>query len=83
MSCTIRDLQQKEVICINDGARLGFVSDVEIDVENGRLTAVVIPGAYRFMGMFGKEESFIVRWDDIKKIGGDIILVDFSESRLR
>ena len=80
MSCTIRDLQQKEVICVNDGARLGFVSDVEIDVENGRLVAVVIPGAYRFMGMFGKEESFVVRWENIKKIGGDIILVDIPES---
>ena len=81
MSCSIRDLQQKEVICINDGARLGFVSDVEIDIENGKLVAMVIPGAYRFMGMFGKEENYVIRWDHIKKIGGDIILVDIPENK--
>ena len=76
MSCSINEIKAKEVINVTDGARLGFVSDVEIDLEDGRLVSLVVPGAYRFMGIFGREEDVVIKWDDIKKIGDDIIIVD-------
>ena len=31
------DFRQKEVININDGKRLGFVCDVEINLKSGRV----------------------------------------------
>lgn len=76
MICSINELKTKEVINVSDGARLGFVSDVEIDLESGRLTALVVPGAYRLMGFLGKEEDIIIKWENIKKIGDDIIIID-------
>lgn len=67
MICSINELKTKEVINVSDGARLGYVADVEIDLESGRLTALVVPGAYRLMGFLGREEDIIIKWECIKK----------------
>lgn len=76
MICSINELKAKEVINVSDGARLGFVSDVEIDLKDGRLTAIIVPGAYRLMGFLGRDEDIVIRWENIKKIGEDIIIID-------
>ncbi len=76
MNCSINELKTKEVINVTDGARLGFVSDVEIDLSDGRLTAIIVPGAYRMMGFLGREEDIVIKWENIKKIGDDIIIID-------
>ena len=75
MDCTINDLKAKEVIDIHTGVRLGFVYDVEIDVLTGKLLSLVVPGAYKFMGIFGRENDQVVKWEQIRKIGDDIILI--------
>ncbi len=76
MKCSLNELKTKEVINVSDGARLGFVSDVLIDLKTGNLTALLVPGAYRLMGFLGKEDDIVIRWEKIKKIGDDIIIVD-------
>lgn len=76
MGSRIADLRMKEVVNIRDGCRLGFVSDVEIDVECGKVLAIVVPGPYHF-GIFSREPDFVIPWSGIEKIGEDIILVDF------
>lgn len=76
MKCSLNELKTKEVINVSDGARLGFVSDMLIDLETGKLTALLVPGAYRLMGFLGKEDDIVIKWEKIKKIGDDIIIVD-------
>ncbi|MBR2452873.1 MAG: YlmC/YmxH family sporulation protein [Clostridia bacterium] len=76
MKCSINELITKEEINVTDGARLGFVSDVEIDLSDGRLTAIIVPGAYRMMGFLGREDDIVIKWENIKKIGDDIIIID-------
>ncbi|MDR1392072.1 MAG: YlmC/YmxH family sporulation protein [Clostridiales bacterium] len=71
----INDLKSKEVINISDGARLGFVHDAEFDSENGNITSIIIPGSYKFMGIFGKENDLSIPWENIEKIGEDLIIV--------
>ncbi|HOJ11602.1 MAG TPA: YlmC/YmxH family sporulation protein [Clostridiales bacterium] len=73
------DLKQKEVINISDGRRLGFVNDVEIDLECGKIEAIVIPGGGRLFGLIGKDNEFVIPWERIRKIGEDIILVDLDD----
>ena len=75
-SCRIMDLRQKEVINITDGKRLGFVRDVEINLETGRLEAIILPGVITFLSLFGRHTEIVVEWKSIKKIGEEIILVD-------
>lgn len=78
------DLKLKEVINILDGKRLGAITDIEIDIETGRLTAIVVPGPGKFLGLFGRNEDVVIPWDKINKIGMDVILVEatsFTELR--
>lgn len=70
------DLRQKEIVNINDGARYGFVSDLEIDITKGRIMALIVPGPGRVLGVFGRDQEYYIPWDRIHKIGDDIILVD-------
>lgn len=70
------ELKQKEVININDGKRLGLVYDIEINMETGNIEAIVIPGSGKLLGLFSKENDIIIPWENIKKIGADVILVD-------
>ena len=72
----ISELKQREVINLNDGRRLGIVYDVEIDMEKGLIDAIVIPGTGRVLGLFSKESDIVVSWENIKKIGTDVILID-------
>jgi len=76
MKCSMNDLKTKEVINISDGARLGFVSDIEIDLSDGKILGLVIEGAYRFLGVFGKNADTVIKWDNIKKIGSDYIFIE-------
>lgn len=41
-----------------------------------QLTALIIPGPYRFFGLFGRGEEYCIPWECIKQIGDDIILID-------
>ncbi|MFZ5354595.1 MAG: YlmC/YmxH family sporulation protein [Bacillota bacterium] len=70
------ELKQKEVININDGKRLGIVSDVEINMESGCIESIIIPGAGKLLSLFSKENDIVINWSNIKKIGVDVILVD-------
>lgn len=72
----ISDLRVREVVNVIDGRRLGLIKDIDIDLEAGRIAAIVLPGQGRFMGLFGKDDELVVPWDKIRKIGMDVILVE-------
>ena len=72
----LADLRCKEVVNVCDGARLGFVSDVVIDVVTGKVISVVVPGPCRVFGLFLHEDDLLIPWNCIKRIGPDLILVD-------
>lgn len=66
--------RDKEVINSCDGRRLGYVTDIEFDVCDGRITAIVVPSKGGLFGCGGEE--IVIPWQKIQKIGEDIILVD-------
>lgn len=78
MPCRMGDLRDKEVINMRDGSRLGFVCDVEIDPKTASLTAVVVYGRLRLLGLLGREPDLVIPWGDIALIGGDTVLVNFA-----
>lgn len=77
----ISDFQTKDVINITDGKRLGQISDLELDLKQGRIEAIVVPGYSRFMGLFGGGTDLVIPWRNIVKIGSDVILVKLDEVR--
>jgi len=80
----ISDLRMREVVNIADGRRLGPIKDIDINLEEGRIDAIILPGhgggggAGKLMGFIGREEELVVPWQKIRKIGVDVILVDLS-----
>ena len=83
MECRIAELRCKEVINVKDGARLGFVSDVAIETESGRVVAITVPGKAG-ISLFGSSANdYVIPWDAICRIGDDIILVELPESPAR
>jgi YlmC/YmxH family sporulation protein len=80
----IGDMKHKEIINLKDGARLGYICDVELDWNEGKIKQLVVPGPGKVMGIFGKEMEYLIPWSNIKKIGEDIILVELeSENNLK
>ena len=76
-------LQCKEVICVSDGRRLGFVEDVLVEVPEGTVCALVVPGPCQYLGMVGRGDDFVIPWKCIRRIGPDIILVDTKPDECR
>ena len=83
MGIRVTELHCKEVVCVCDGARLGFVSDVELDLPTGQVCAIIVPGRYKFWGMFCCTEDLVIPWHCIRRIGGDILLVDCRPDECR
>jgi len=72
------DFKHKEVINIKDGRRLGFVQDVEADLESGMITSIIVPGSNKILNMFSGNNDIVIPWQCIKCIGDDVILVEMS-----
>ncbi len=69
------DLRDKEVINLKDGYRMGYVNDIEFDTVTGQIISLVVYGKGKVLGLFGREEDIIIKWEDIEVIGDDTILV--------
>ncbi len=83
MGMRFTQLQCKEVICVCDGRRLGFVSDVVVELPCGQVEAIVVPGPCRILGVAGRQEDFVIPWECIRRIGPDIVLVDAPLDKCR
>lgn len=82
MNCRMGDLRNKEIINVKDGARIGFVSDIELDTQTAELTAVVVYGRLRLFGLLGREPDFVIPWKDISLVGDDTMLVNYHRPEL-
>ena len=83
MSAKFTDLHCKEVICISDGRRLGFIEDVIIQLPQGEVSAIVVPGRCRLGGFGPPRDDFVIPWKCICRIGPDIVLVDIRPEECR
>lgn len=82
MDTRVGELRRKEVINVVDGARYGYVGDVQVDLETGKVEALVVPGRLRLFGLLGREEEQVFPWTAVRRFGEDIILVETPHSRL-
>ncbi|WP_010649453.1 YlmC/YmxH family sporulation protein [Oceanobacillus massiliensis] len=71
----LSELQLKEIIVIDNGSRLGHITDLEIDSNQGKILAIVVVAREKKSGMFSKADELIISWDQIVRIGSDVILV--------
>ncbi len=73
--CSFEELSKKEVISCMDCSRLGFIVDINIQLENAQVVSVVVElPMYRFSL---KRNTITIPWECIKKIGDDLIIADY------
>ncbi len=83
MCAKFTDLHCKEVICLRDGRRLGFIADARICLPEGQITAIVVPAPCKLSGFLGHREDFVIPWSCVCRIGPDIVLVDIKPEECR
>ncbi|WP_210363743.1 YlmC/YmxH family sporulation protein [Bacillus sp. REN3] len=76
----VTEFQVKDVVNVSDGKRLGNIEDFEINLNTGKIEAVVIGSSGKVLGFFGREEEIIIPWKNILKVGEDVILVRYKDS---
>ena len=76
----LQDLQSKDVVNVVDGTKLGKVVDLEIDATNGKIIHLIIASNTRLLNFFTGNTPVNLRWDQIVKIGGEVIIVNSSSS---
>ena len=52
------------------------VADVDFDLCNGRVLAIIVPGPGKVLGFLCRESEYIIPYECITRIGPDIILVN-------
>lgn len=78
----ISDFQSKDVVNVSDGKRLGNIGDIDINLANGKIEAIIINGSGKVLGFFGKDEEVVIPWRNIVKVGEDVILVRSQQQLL-
>ena len=79
---TFRELCGKEVINMCDGQKLGHICDIELDTEDYRLTAIIIPFDNGSIMPFGKKEYYVIPLCRTECLGNDAVLVKVSPAEL-
>jgi len=69
----LSDLQTKKIVNITDGKNIGNIIDV-IVAEDGNIESLIIENNKSIFS-FSKETDIKINWNDITKIGEDVILV--------
>ena len=69
----LSDLQNKDIVNIVDGKKMGKIIDV-VTNDTGQMVSLVV-SKFKFFHFFSSSESEI-KWSQIKKIGDDVILID-------
>lgn len=71
----ISELQSKDVVNISDGRRLGQIHDLDLDLSQGTIRAILVPGETKLFGWIAGGQEWVIPWKQIVKIGSDVILV--------
>ncbi|MDD3392835.1 MAG: YlmC/YmxH family sporulation protein [Bacilli bacterium] len=71
----LSDLQNKDVVNINDGKKIGNIIDINIEAD-GKMNSLVVEKGKFFISMFTNSSEIEIKWSQIEKIGEDVILVN-------
>lgn len=71
------DISGKEIVNVTQGTRLGILgqTDLEINEVTGQIESFIIPN-YKWFGLKKEGAETRIRWQSIKKIGEDMIMIE-------
>ncbi len=79
MSAKISDLQERQIVNIADGKCLGNIKDIELNVREGVIQALVLPGISGFRGILQNQGELLIPWQKVVRIGVDVVLINMPE----
>ena len=71
----LSDLQNKTIINLSDGKNIGNIIDLEIN-EDGSAVGLIVEKHRFILSSLTTKKELLIKWDQIKKIGEDVILVN-------
>ena len=74
---SLNAMRNMEVIDILTGSKIGYISDFKINCDTNKIISLILPGEIK--SWFSKDDSIEVKWEDIVKIGTDVILVKVNQ----
>lgn len=79
MSAKISDLQERQIVNIADGRCLGDIKDIELNLQQGCIQALILPGIGGLRGFLQNQGELVVPWQKVVRIGVDVVLIDMPE----
>lgn len=70
----LSELQTKKIISVLSGKNIGSIIDVEIN-DTGNIVSLIIEQGRSSIFNLNKESDIKVSWEEITKVGEDVILV--------
>jgi YlmC/YmxH family sporulation protein len=78
----LSELGGKELVDINRAERLGVLGQTDLEFNHdGQITALIIPSV-KWFGLMKKGNELRVPWSQVKKVGTDMLIIDFQEGQL-
>lgn len=74
-----KDISGKEIVNINHGSRLGILgqTDLEINERTGQIESFIITN-YKWFGLKKEGDETKIHWNSIRKIGEDMIMIEWG-----
>lgn len=72
----LSELQNKNLVNVSNGKNIGNIIDVNIDYESGNIKSFIIESKGSILTFLNKDNDMEVKWQDIERIGEDVILVN-------
>lgn len=70
----LSDLQSKDVVNIVDGRKIGNIIDININ-SSGQMESLIVEKSKFLISVFTSKDEIEVKWNQIEKIGEDVIIV--------
>lgn len=79
----VSELLGKDVIDMHNGIKLNTLETCELlfDEQSGRIISLLMPDNPTLLHIFQEHKLQMIPWGAIKKIGTELILVDYTEKR--
>ena len=76
MDMRLSELQNKDIINVKDGKKIGNIIDIVVSLD-GKMQSIVVEQT-KGMHVFTSKDDIEIMWQQIEKIGEDVILVKLS-----
>lgn len=71
----LSEIQNKDVINLNSGMKVGNIIDIKINSETGKIESLILEKK-KFSSIFNSNDEIEIYWTQINKIGEDVILCE-------